>query len=78
MKKDGFVVKAVWPNVDLPKLSFQQVNICSGIYLINKGPLLSFVGWAFVNENGNSVKLSEHNQSGKMLRKSLKVGFYDI
>ena len=78
MKKDGFAIKEAWPNVDLPKLTFQQVNICSGIYFLRKGTLLSFADWAFANENGNSVKLSQHNYSGKMLRKALKVGFYDI
>ena len=78
MKKDGFAFKAMWKNVDLPKLTFQQLNICSGIYLLRKGPLLSFADGAFSNENGNSVKLSQHNYNGKMLRKALKVGFYDI
>ena len=66
MKKDGFAVKVVWPNVDFPKLTFQQVNICTDIYLLRKEPLLSFEDREFSNENGNSVKLSQHNYSGKI------------
>ena len=64
--------------MDLPKLTFQQVNICSGINFLGKEPLVSFTDWPFAIENENSVKLSQHKQSGKIPRKALKVGFYDI